>query len=128
MMKREKTILRTRVDLGPNINTDIPTELYRHFDADGRLLYVGIAMNPLARLAQHRYGRAPWFDQIQRIEISRFRNRLEAVRAERRAIKEEAPLFNIVYRDLPNWHWPENAQRVGKRQKRSIHEPDMERA
>lgn len=30
------------------------TELYRHFAADGCLLYVGISLSAVARLTQHR--------------------------------------------------------------------------
>jgi hypothetical protein len=36
-----------------------PTHLYRHFDADGRLLYVGISLFAVNRLSQVRIGASP---------------------------------------------------------------------
>lgn len=69
-------------------------QLYRHFDADGRLLYVGISNNAAVRLDHHRTC-SRWHDQIARIDIERFQNKKEAMIAEMKAIKEENPIFNI---------------------------------
>ena len=41
-------------------NGESETALYRHFAVTGKLLYVGIATNPLDRLSQHKQG-AEWF-------------------------------------------------------------------
>ena len=68
------------------------TELYRHFDADGKLLYVGISFSTLARLAQHR--NSGWFNRIRRIDIESFATRIEALKAEKIAIRTEAPEYN----------------------------------
>lgn len=68
--------------------------LYRHFDKGGILLYVGIALNPVYRLAQHKKD-ATWFWSIARIEIARFETRELSEAAERAAIKFEKPLFNL---------------------------------
>ncbi len=68
--------------------------LYRHFDQGGILLYVGIALNPVYRLSQHR-NTSPWYWSIARIEISRFETREESEAAERDAIQNERPLFNL---------------------------------
>lgn len=70
------------------------TCLYRHFDSDGRLLYVGIALSPLSRLRAHR-SRAHWFDDIARITIERFPDIAAARKAERAAAENEKPLFNL---------------------------------
>lgn len=67
--------------------------LYRHFDAAGVLLYIGISGVPFLRLQQHKSASA-WFKQITTITIQRFPNRIEAARAERAAIESEKPLFN----------------------------------
>jgi len=32
-------------------SAQVMASLYRHFDADGRLLYVGVSRNPLKRLS-----------------------------------------------------------------------------
>lgn len=71
-----------------------PTKLYRHFDAEGRLLYVGIALNPLARLADHN-NNSHWVDEIRSMTIEAFSTREEALIAERRAVESEAPMHNM---------------------------------
>lgn len=70
------------------------TALYRHFDADGTLLYVGIARDPDKRLALHGYT-ARWRDYSARCEIEWHETRQDALRAERAAIAAERPIFNV---------------------------------
>ena len=72
------------------------TALYRHFDVEGRLLYVGISLNAVARLAQHRET-AHWFGQIARIEVEWHESRMLAEAAERKAIKAERPAHNLAH-------------------------------
>lgn len=69
------------------------TALYRHFDADLNLLYVGISLSPLARLADHANG-SSWFSRIWGITVERFGSRRAALYAEARAIADERPLYN----------------------------------
>ena len=71
------------------------TALYRHYSADGRLLYVGISLSPMARTAQHA-GSAAWFDNVARIEIEWHDNRKDALIAERNAIAADKPSCNVV--------------------------------
>jgi hypothetical protein len=42
------------------------TSLYRHFDADGVLLYVGVSLWAVSRLTQHRHG-SRWFHKIANV-------------------------------------------------------------
>lgn len=70
------------------------TSLYRHFDRDGRLLYVGISNNALARLRGHKLD-ASWYPEITDISIAHYPDRATAERAEARAIRTEAPLYNV---------------------------------
>ena len=70
--------------------------LYRHFDKDGALLYVGVSLSTVIRLAQHK-GRSEWFKQIARVEITNWATREASLRAERRAIRLEKPLYNITH-------------------------------
>ena len=70
------------------------TQLYRHYGADGSLLYVGVSLSTVQRLSQHRDG-SGWFTEIKRIEVEDFLTRQEALRAETRAIIEEDPKYNI---------------------------------
>jgi predicted GIY-YIG superfamily endonuclease len=72
---------------------DRPTALYRHFSADGTLLYIGIAYSLLDRIAAHR-GNATWFRQIATITVEHFPSREAAYEAETKAIKSEKPLHN----------------------------------
>jgi len=66
--------------------------LYRHFDAQGNLLYVGISRNAAARLRGHKI--ASWYDDISSITIEHFKTKSAAADAEWRAIQSEHPKFN----------------------------------
>lgn len=68
--------------------------IYRHYDKDGVLLYVGMSNNALSRLSQHKQ-HADWFEQIETVKIQTVNSRSEAFRLERKAIAEEKPKFNI---------------------------------
>lgn len=68
--------------------------LYRHYDEDGLLLYVGVSLSTLNRLERHREA-SVWFWNIARVEIQRFSTRQESLDAERTAIQHEHPLFNL---------------------------------
>lgn len=67
--------------------------LYRHFDAAGTLLYVGITAKMKARQAAHAKG-APWAAEIAKITHEWLPTREEALAAEAMAIRDEAPRFN----------------------------------
>jgi predicted GIY-YIG superfamily endonuclease len=77
----------------------IETELYRHFDKDERLLYVGIATNSITRFWQHKKN-SPWFDQVFRVATVIYPSREQAVAAERRAIAVENPVHNKIERNI----------------------------
>lgn len=70
------------------------TALYRHFDADGALLYVGISNSAFKRLDQHKAA-SHWAMDIARVEMKWFETREEAISAEREAIRNESPRHNI---------------------------------
>ncbi len=69
------------------------TALYRHFNADGALLYVGISASLLARQASHML-RSHWSRHIATITIERFQTREAALEAEAAAIVAEKPRHN----------------------------------
>ncbi len=73
-----------------------PTALYRHFDAAGELLYVGISLSAITRLAEHQ-GASPWFRSIARVTIEWLPSREDAFVAEARAIRSERPKFNVTH-------------------------------
>ena len=72
----------------------VPTVLYRHWDAEGRLLYIGISHDAERRLREHRQC-SPWAPQIAKVEMVEYRSRPEAARAERNAIRAENPIHNV---------------------------------
>lgn len=72
-----------------------PTSLYRFFDSDNRLLYVGITYHLEGRFDQHRYTK-PW-NKIVRIEVATFPTRQAAQLAEQEAIRLEKPEWNVIY-------------------------------
>lgn len=70
--------------------------LYRHFDADGGLLYVGMSTNPTHRMSNHRTT-AHWAERIARMDVEWYDTRPLATEAERIAITNELPMFNRMH-------------------------------
>ncbi len=71
-----------------------PHVLYRFYDANDALLYVGITCNPTRRMEKHR-GEKPWWTQVARISLEQYGDRQSVLAAERAAIGAERPLHNI---------------------------------
>lgn len=81
------------------------TALYRLFDADGRLLYIGIAKNPTVRWQQHARDKADtWWPDVANKKLEWFDARSEAEAAEVAAIRSEGPPYND--RHSVNWNEP----------------------
>lgn len=73
------------------------TSLYRHFDANGQLLYVGIAYDVMSRLRQHGKADACWFWDVATIKVEHFDTRNDAIHAEATAIAKEKPQHNAKF-------------------------------
>jgi excinuclease UvrABC nuclease subunit len=71
--------------------------LYRHFDADGNLLYIGVSLNAFARLAQHRDS-SSWFSEIANVTFQAFETREAVLEAEASAIQAENPKYNVHHK------------------------------
>jgi hypothetical protein len=71
------------------------TSLYRHFDAKGQLLYVGVSLSHVARLGQHR-SKSGWYWDIAWVDVQHFETRERALYAEAIAIRDEKPLHNTM--------------------------------
>lgn len=69
------------------------TTLYRAFDADNVLLYVGVTENLKKRQGQHRRS-SDWFPDAARWTEDAYPERDAALTAERTAIATENPLYN----------------------------------
>lgn len=71
------------------------TTLYRYFDSEGQLLYVGITGDNTKRQSQHRRN-SFWFGEIASATYEHFDQREAALEAEAIAIRHEKPKFNIA--------------------------------
>lgn len=76
------------------------TAIYRFFDADGVLLYVGITERFGQRWAHHARNK-PWWDEVHSQTAEWHPERALAVEAEKNAIRTEKPKYNIVHRPKP---------------------------
>jgi hypothetical protein len=72
--------------------------VYRHFDAQGRLLYVGRSNNWADRTRSHRKY-SHWFKSVANMSVEHFDTHAQCVAAEAEAIRRERPLFNIALND-----------------------------
>jgi hypothetical protein len=70
--------------------------LYRYYDADGILIYVGITKRGLARNLEHA-SRREWWPYVSTQEVEHFAAYGEARDRERELIKERRPPFNIQH-------------------------------
>lgn len=100
-----------------------PTALYRLFDANDLLLYIGVTVNQKARWSNHAREKM-WWPQVARIEIEWHDSRIEALLAEKAAIEAETPLHNTVHHPVNEPAFREQCQRDALRWARGRdHEP-----
>lgn len=70
--------------------------LYRFFNADGQLLYIGVTGNVRARWNAHSLTQ-PWWTEVATCTIEHRPSRAVALAAEKAAIVAEQPLHNVVH-------------------------------
>lgn len=70
--------------------------LYRVYDTDGNLLYVGATTNFAQRLTTHSTYQ-PWWDDASRVELEHFDSFEDMAEAEVQAIRSEQPRYNVVF-------------------------------
>jgi hypothetical protein len=78
----------------------VKTTLYRYYDKDWNLLYVGITSSAHGRGVQHSRT-APWWLDVAYATIRHFGSRNTALAAELLAIRSEHPRFNRA--GIPYW-------------------------
>lgn len=91
-----------------------PAVVYRCFDKDDRLLYVGCTGDWQRRLWQHR-SNTPFWPEVVAVTFAGYPTRDEALQAESRAIDTESPIHNVqpgVAFDAPEAVRLRNAQRA----------------
>lgn len=71
-----------------------PCAVYRHFDADGSLLYIGVSSDPHSRHMGHLSRGSEWATQVATIKVEWHEDRAAALLAESDAIAAERPKHN----------------------------------
>lgn len=77
------------------------TAVYRFFDADDALLYVGVTQDFLARRQQHASTKG-WWPEVRRHVVDWFDSPADALEVELEAIKGERPRYNVA---ITNQHY-----------------------
>jgi predicted GIY-YIG superfamily endonuclease len=76
--------------------------LYRMWDEQGQLLYVGITLNLVSRFRDHEVSKA-WWGEVATITLAAFQDRESVESAEREAIINENPRYNIMHTSREQW-------------------------
>lgn len=79
--------------------------VYRMYDADGQLLYVGHSKSALKRLGDHLNDK-PWIQDVVDVNLEHFDTVEQAKAAESAAISNEFPLHNIAGASDPMYRDP----------------------
>lgn len=74
----------------------MPTFLYRLYNTDNQVIYVGVTANVGMRLGQHEYTKT-WWGDVARVEVDTFAARPDALAAERAAIVTLSPVHNVTH-------------------------------
>lgn len=77
------------------INPEGPCSVYRVYDSEGTLLYVGITARGVWRARQHAY-RSEWWTLMARQEWEHFGSREEALAREAMLLLEHHPPYNVA--------------------------------
>ena len=96
--------------------------LYRYFDAEGRLLYVGVTTGHLGRTLQHSLA-ALWWTDAASCTLEHFTDEAAMREAERVAIIAERPIHNRTF--SVDWNSPE--ERAKRREMRRAWQAEQDR-
>lgn len=80
-----------------SIRQAFPHYVYRCYDAQDQLLYVGCTYNPPVRMKQHKAEGKKWIPKTVRVRFTVFPDRRKALDMERLAIETEGPLHNLKF-------------------------------
>lgn len=73
-----------------------PHDVYRIYDANSTLLYVGCSWDAFKRVPQHKHEYQRWWHLASTVDIDTFSDFATARLVEAHAIADESPLFNIA--------------------------------
>jgi predicted GIY-YIG superfamily endonuclease len=75
----------------------VTQQLYRLYNADDELLYIGISLSAINRMTQHKANQ-PWWFEVATIKVETHEVDREAIATmEREAIIGECPRYNVVH-------------------------------
>lgn len=70
--------------------------LYRAFNSEGALLYIGRSGRVEHRIREHeKY--TPWATEVARWDVTECSDWWDALHSERDAIETESPLYNVMF-------------------------------
>lgn len=72
------------------------TCVYKHYDTDGRLLYIGSTRKFPSRTMEHEAA-SRWYRLVAQIKIEKFESMSDALARERELIELKKPPFNIAH-------------------------------
>lgn len=75
------------------MSESVPTSVYRYYDRDGLLIYVGITSRGARRNYEHNASK-DWWPYVARQEVDHYETRALALRHERSLILRHCPPFN----------------------------------
>jgi predicted GIY-YIG superfamily endonuclease len=78
------------------MSKDYSFYLYRHYDKDDNLLYVGVSWSVIERLRRHEKS-SHWFGEVDIIKLEKYPSREASLEAERKAILAERPRYNKAH-------------------------------
>jgi hypothetical protein len=76
------------------------TDLYRFFDSEGTLLYVGISLHAASRASSHR--QQGWWGGVARMDVEHLPPDVVPEQVEQAAIIAEHPLHNVTFNPAAN--------------------------
>ena len=78
------------------------TALYKCYDKNAVIIYIGISHNPYSRLKMHDFHKGCWIQSCVQVDIQWFRTRKRAEEAEYAAIQKFKPKNNTALKKKPN--------------------------
>ena len=94
------------------------TQLYRWYDKDDNLLYVGISYSAMVRASQHKVkSNDGWYDLAVKSTTENFESRTAAAKAESNAIKTENPKHNLARKTTKNTQPKKKQQNIKLQEK-----------
>jgi hypothetical protein len=85
--------------------------LYRFYDRSDVLLYVGITVDLPTRMGNHQTDK-PWWADVARMTVEHHASRADVLDAERQAIRDEKPLYNVHHNELVEVEEDESADHL----------------